>query len=378
MRVPQIRPWLRLSIALAALALLVPAVAFAHADHDAADALTWNEWSLTPDIVIATLLAAGIYIAGMRRRPPGARRPWRDTAYFGGVAAVFVALATPLDHMAEHLFSMHQIQHMLLRMIAPMLIALSAPQAMLISGLPAPLRRGALAPFAGSGPIRAVFGFLMRPVPVTILFIAALVVWEYPPYHDAALLNDGIHYTMHVTMLAAGLMFFWRVFDTRPAPAGVSYGKRLMMLWIVMLSNIALGAYTTVKGDVLYPAYDVVGRLFDVHALTDETIGGFIIWVPSSMMCLVAAILVIHMWGRQEERTEEKRLSMPDLMPVPTTGAALVAQAAPKNRVLALGVAGFSLAMFISAFFIGVLDHIETRAREHAHFANAHAAEVVR
>lgn len=370
MRVPQIRPGLRRSLALGALTLLTPAIAFAHVDHGAADEFTWNVWSLTPDIIIATLLAGGVYIAGMRRRSPAARRPWRDVAYFSGVAAVFVALATPLDHMAEHLFSMHQIQHMLLRMVAPMLIALSAPQAMLISGLPAPLRRGALAPLAGSGPIRAMFGFLMRPVPVTILFIAALVVWEYPPYHDAALLNDGIHYTMHVTMLAAGLMFFWRIFDIRPAPAGAGYGTRLMMLWIVMLSNIALGAYTTLKGQILYPAYDVVGRLFDVHALTDETVGGFIIWVPSTMMCVAALIVVIHMWGRQEERSEERRLARPDLMATPTTGAALVAQAASKNKMLALGVAGFALAMFVSAFAVGVIEHIEVHARDHARLAH--------
>jgi putative membrane protein len=370
MHVPQIRPCLRGSLALGALAWLTPAIAFAHVDHEAADASAWNVWSLTPDIVIATLLAGGVYIAGMRRRPPAARRPWRDVAYFSGVAAVFVALATPIDHMAEHLFSMHQIQHMLLRMVAPMLIALSAPQAMLISGLPPPLRRGALAPFAGSGPIRAMFGFLMRPVPVTILFIAALVVWEYPPYHDDALLNDGIHYTMHVTMLAAGLMFFWRIFDIRPAPAGAGYGTRLMMLWIVMLSNIALGAYTTLKGQILYPAYDVVGRLFDVHALTDETVGGFIIWVPSTMMCVAALIVVIHMWGRQEQRSEERRLARPDLMATPTSGGALVAQAASKNKMLALGVAGFALAMFISAFAVGVIDHIEVRARDHARLAH--------
>jgi putative membrane protein len=353
---------------------LLPVAAIAHIAHDTAATLTWNEWSLTPDIVIATLLATAVYIGGMIRRPPAARRPWRDAAYFGGLAAVFAALATPLDHMAEHLFSMHQIQHLLLRMIAPMLIALSAPQAMLISGLPAPLRRGALAPLAGSRVMHAVWGVLMRPVPVTALFIAALVVWQYPPYHDAALLDDGLHYTMHVTMLAAGLMFFWRVFDTRPAPAGTRHGVRLMMLLIATLSNIALGAYTTLKGAALYPAYDVVGRLFGVHPLLDETVGGFIIWVPSSMMCLVAAIIVLHMWGRQEERAEERRLARPGLAAAPDTGAALVAQAAPRNRLLALGIVGFTLAMFVSAFVIGVLDHAETRARDQARLAHVAGA----
>jgi putative membrane protein len=254
------------------------------------------------------------------------------------------------------------VQHLLLRMVAPMLIALSAPQAMLISGLPATLRRGALAPFAGSRGIRAIFAFLMQPVAVTALFVASLAIWQYPPYHDAALLDDGLHYTMHVTMLAAGLMFFWRIFDTRPSPAGASHGVRLMMLVAAILPNIALGAYTTLKGVVLYPAYDVVGRLFGVHPLIDETVGGFVIWVPSSMMCLVAAIIVLHLWGKQEERAEATRLSRGDNT-APTTGAALVAQAAPKNRIMAIGVVGFSLAMFVSAFLIGLIDHIEMHAR---------------
>ena len=351
--------------AVIAAVLALPAAALAHADHEAARALTWNEWSLTPDIVIATALAAGIYIAGMMRRPAAARRPWRDTCYLAGVASVFVALASPLDHMAEHLFAMHQVQHLLLRMIAPMLIALSAPQAMLISGLPAALRRGALAPFAGSGGIQAIFSFLMRPVPVTVLFVGSLAIWQYPPYHDAALLDGGIHYTMHVTMLAAGLMFFWRVFDTRPSPAGASHGVRLMMLVAAILPSIALGAYTTLKGEVLYPAYDVVGRLFGIHPMIDETVGGFVIWVPGSMMCLIAAIIVLHLWGKDEERSEEKRLARRDNS-APTTGAALVAQAAPKNKAMALGVLGFTLAMFVSAFLIGLIDHIETHAREQA------------
>jgi putative membrane protein len=214
---------------------------------------------------------------------------------------------------------------------------------------------------------------------VTALFIAALYVWQYPPYHNAAILNDGIHYTMHVTMLAAGLLFWWRIFDMRPPPMGLGYGTRLMMLWIATLAQIGLGAYTTLKSEVLYPAYDVIGRLFDVNPLTDETIGGFIIWVPSSMMCLLAAILVIHLWGVQETRADEKRLAWSALnsagLRYPTTGAELVAQARPKNRILAIGVIGFAISMFGLAIFIGVLNHLngETRGGLLAHVV-PHAA----
>jgi putative membrane protein len=261
---------------------------------------------------------------------------------------------------------------MLLRMIGPMLIALSAPQAMLVAGLPAVLRRGALAPVMAARALRAIFAFLSNAAVVTALFVAALYIWQYPPFHNTAILDDGVHYTMHVTMLAAGLVFWWRVFDQRPAPMGLSYGTRLMMLWIVTLTQIGLGAYTTLKGEVLYPAYDTVGRLFGINPLTDELIGGFIIWVPSSMMCLLAAILVIHMWGMQETRAEEKRLASPaSLALTPTTGAELMAQARPKNRMLAVGVAAFAISVFGLAIFVGVLNHLngETRGGLLAHAA---------
>ena len=78
-----------------------------------------------------------------------------------------------------------------------------------------------------------------------------------------------------------------------------------------MLSNIGLGAYTTLKSVLLYPAYDIVGRLFDIAPLTDEMTGGFIIWMPSSMMCVLAVLIVIHRWGKQETRADEKRLTSP-------------------------------------------------------------------
>jgi putative membrane protein len=370
---------LRLVAWLAGFLLALPsAAAWAHVGEAHADEASWNQWTLTPGIIIPTALVVLVYVVGIvrRRALDDQIRLWRHVAFLSGVAAVFVAVASPLDYVAEHLFSVHQIQHLLLRMIAPMLIALAAPQAMLISGLPSGLRRSGLAPLLGNRVLQRIFAFLINPVVVTVLFVAALYVWQYPPYHDAALLNETIHDTMHLTMLAAGLLFWWRMFDVRPAPLGLSYGVRLMVLWIVALTNIGLGAYTTLKSELLYPAYDVVGRLFDLSPLTDETVGGFIIWVPSTMMCLVAVIIVIHFWGRHETRLEERRAgwlsSGAPILAVPTTGEALVAQAQSKNRALAVGVFAFVIAVFATAIFIGVLSHLNGE-RPHGLFAHVSA-----
>ncbi len=228
-----------------------------------------------------------------------------------------------------------------------------------------------MAPFFGNAVLRRIFSFLIDPVVVIALFVAALYAWQYPPFHNAAILDDTVHDWMHFTMLAAGLLFWWRIFELRPAPAGLGYGSRLMMLLIVMLSQIGLGAYTTLKGDVLYPAYDAVGRAFSISPLTDEMIGGFIIWAPSCMMCVVAVIIVVHMWGSYETRIDEKRangaLSPAAMRLIPTTGAALAARARPKNRGLAIGLCAFIVSVFAAAFVVGVLNHLNAHSGLLAH-----------
>lgn len=333
--------------------------------------IIWNRWTFEPGIVVPSLLILVVYGFGVFRRRASidALRIWRHISFAAGMMTVYVSLESPLDGMADHLFWAHQIQHLLLRMLGPMLIALSMPQATLISGMPSALRRGALAPFAGNLVLRLLFTVLTNAWVVTALFIAALFVWQYPPLHDAAILDDRIHYVMHVTMLAAGLLFWWRIFDMRRVPVGLGYGSRLMMLWVTALAQIGLGAYLALKNTMLYPAYDLVGRLFGINPLVDEVTGAFIIWVPSAMMFLISAITIIHMWGKQEERAWAARPSWTpsnsDAMRYPATAVALVELARPKNRKLAIGVVGFVLAVFAMTIFTGVLYHLN--AVEHDH-----------
>jgi putative membrane protein len=77
-----------------------------------------------------------------------------------------------------------------------------------------------------------------------------------------------------------------------------------VLLFAAIVSNILLGAITVFKSAVLYNAYDIEGRLFGIAPLTDETAGGFILWVPASMMLIITIIIVVYDWNL----TERKRL----------------------------------------------------------------------
>jgi putative membrane protein len=348
--------------------------AWAHVGDAYYDAEAWDIWSFTPDIVIPALLVCLVYLAGSIRRRAfeDSTQLWRHAAFLAGVLAIFFALASPIDYMAGHAFFMHQIQYLLLYMVGPMLIMLASPQAMLMSGLPIS-RRKAEAPTKSNSVTRRRLAWPTSPVVVTALYIAALYVWQYPPYHDAALLSMSFRYLMYASMLGAGLLFWWRVFDMRPAPAGPTYGTRLMMLWIMIVFILILGSFTTIKSQVLYPIYDTVGRLFVLPPVLDEMLGGIVILILSSMMCLVGVLIVIHMWGRGGRALGGKGMSslgsgasMPNR---PTTGDELLKQARTKNHVLVVGCAAFAIVLFATVLSIGVLNHLNG-ANPHGLFAS--------
>lgn len=345
--------------------LLMAQSALAHSDLDSAAANPWAAWQFTPDIVFGTLLMAALYGAGLwrSRYKQQTIRPWQGVCFYTGLAAIFLALQSPTDTLSDHVFALHQVQHLLLHSLGPMLFMLAAPQGLLISGMPEWLRRHVLAPIIMSHAIRAIFGVISRPAVATFLFVGTLYFWQIPSYHELAVLDDVVHYLMHVTMLAAGLVFFWRVFDSRPAPFGARYLVRAVMLWVAICTNILIGAFLTFKQAVLYSAYDVFGRLWGLDALTDEQFGGLTIWIPGSMMCVVALLIVIRIWGKHDTKFEDRRqrgipvVSASSYDPT-LTSRDFEVQMRSKNRALAFRLAIISLTVFAGAIGVATLGRI--------------------
>jgi putative membrane protein len=333
--------------------LAVPTAAFAHGDEIHPGEPIMAMWQFEPEIVAGLLIAALLYISGVRR---GAKaRWWRHLLFFAGLAALAAALLSPIEPLADHVFAIHQIEHMLLRSIGPMLILLSQPQAALMRGLPEWLRRRVVSPVIGSSGVRNTFGFFSQPVVATALFVGVSWFWMIPHWHDIAILNEAIHYSWHITLLVTGLFFFSVIFDPRPAPVGARLGTRLIMFWCAAMGNILLGAFLTFKSVPLYHAYDVMGRMFGLEAATDEQIGGLTMWIPGCMMFAVSAILILHRWGIDEERAEGRRQRMGTAQ---AHSAAKAANLARSNRALAVGLGSFVVLVLFVALTSAVLyDH---------------------
>jgi putative membrane protein len=340
-----------LAVSAAVAASVSPALA--HGDDALTEANALTYWVLKYDIVTVTGLVLLVYGVGFLRRRNGRNAPvwWRHVAFVAGILVLFVALQSPIDPIAERSFWVHQIQHLLLRMVGPMLIALAVPDGVLTAGLPSVVRRMVLKPLASSVGVHRAMHFLSRPAVVFAVFILSIYFWQIPSIHDAALTEPLLHYTMHVTMIFAGVIFFRVIFDRRLPPASLGFGYRQVMLVAAIMSTIFLGAITALKSEEWYPAYDLHGRLFAQTGLMDEQIGGFIIWVPGSMMLIIAILLTIYAWNRSETEQFASRdgwaSSNMAALQYPQTEEELWIKVEKPNRAVAFALGAVTVSIFV-------------------------------
>jgi cytochrome c oxidase assembly factor CtaG/polyferredoxin len=249
-----------------------------------------RSWPFDPWLLAALVLTAGVYLRGwiiLRRRDAQRWHGGQVAAFVGGLAAIYLALASPIEPFADLLLQVHMVQHVLLMMVAPPLLWLGAPLFPMLRGLPQPVRRVWAAPLLAAPPLRRLFGRLTHPLTALLLFIAATWVWHVPPVYDRTLRSTVWHYLEHACFLGTALLFWYVV--VRPYPARPRWSPWLLVpcLLLVDLSNTALAAVLTFSTRVLYPYYAEMPRLAGIAALDDQAAAGVIMWVPGSAAFLL-------------------------------------------------------------------------------------------
>lgn len=249
-----------------------------------------RSWPFDPWLLAALGLVAGIYLRGWRvlhRRDPRRWHAGRPSAFLGGLAAVYLALASPIEPFAALLLQVHMLQHLLLMMAVPPLLWLGAPLFPLLRGLPQPVRTYWVAPLFRSSALRTFLTRLTHPAMALPLFVAATWLWHAPAAYELALRSSGWHYLQHVCFLGAGLLFWYPV--VRPYPSRPRWSAWLLVPYLILadLQNTALSALLTFSGRLLYPYYLQVPRLGGVSALEDQAAAGVLMWVPGSLAFLL-------------------------------------------------------------------------------------------
>ena len=262
-------------------------------------------YEFSPTVLVTCLGAGLVYARGLHRslEPVGVARP---VSFYTGLVLIYIVLQTQFDYVAQHMFYIHRIQHLVLHHIGPFLVMLAVPGGVLAAGLPEALRERVVRPFWRAAPVRWTYRFVQQPVIASLLFVGLIALWLTPAVHFDAMLSLPLYKLMNWSMVVDGLLFWWLMVNPRPGGARttIAYGRRIVMLFLVMWPQIVIGAYIALSKHELYDIYAVCGRLWPITPAVDQQLGGLITWIPAAMMSVVGILVVLRFWVRQEARED--------------------------------------------------------------------------
>jgi putative membrane protein len=233
---------------------------------------------------------------------------WRTATFFLGLAALLAALASPIDGYASKSFTVHMVQHMLLTVAAAPLLMLGAPIRPLLRGLPAWVRASVVRPLARAHAVRSLVHALRHPLIAATLYVGGLYAWHVPGLYDAAVADPRVHVLEHAWFFVSALLFWSVVIDPEPFRATLGYGARLPYLLVMgAAQNTVLGGVLAFTTRPLYAAYSGDTALFGFDRVTDQRVGGAIMWVVGDFVFLAAASVAFFLWLAQEEEMQRRR-----------------------------------------------------------------------
>jgi len=241
--------------------------------------LTWRDWSLEPTVLAGLFVLTVAYSLLVVRAGDARRVAW----YAAGVAALFIALQSPIDVGGDrYLFSLHMLQHVMLGMVAPPLLLLGMIG--LISWRP-----------------RGVAALLVHPWVAAAVFNLVLLIWHLPQLYEATLRQEPLHILEHVSFFLTGLAFWWPVIE--PQAAGsfrLSPVGKIGYLVFSAIPPTILGLVFVIAPAAAYPFYVEAPRLWGLSPVEDQQIAGLVMFGLGGFIYVAAiAVLFVQFAGEQ-------------------------------------------------------------------------------
>lgn len=246
----------------------------------------------TNTLFVGLALAAFLGLFGlgwsrMRARRSGGRsvERWRAALFVAGMVALGLVLLPPFDDLADHYFSAHMAQHLVLLVVAPPMLAASQAQLVLLQAFPLALRRRLGRAIARMPGLRFASHHASAIWFVCLSSIAVLWFWHLPQVYDWARRHEAVHDCEHLLFLVTELAF-WRVILFRREKQLSRAGAALILVAMSVQGGL-LAAIITLAGRPMYTSYGT-----SPGALADQALGGVMMWVIAGTVYLGAFAIV--------------------------------------------------------------------------------------
>lgn len=236
-----------------------------------------------PALVVLIALCAAYGYAWRRLRASGeaGATAGRLALFVCGALAVALAVAGPLDHIADgHLLSAHAVRVILLMAVAPPLLIAGCPPALLAR-------------------IGRRFPRLVDLHPVAVFAIASvlLALAFLPPVMNAAVRDPLVGDLQHLALLASGLAFTWPL-TGNPRSSHLGGLTAIFYLVAAELAVGVVGIYLAWYPEIAYDGYAGLEALFGLDPKQDQAVAGAILLVVAEpLVAIEGAVLFFRLLG---------------------------------------------------------------------------------
>ena len=188
--------------------------------------------SLHPSVIIGVLAMAALYLGAVRI---SGRKVTllQATAFAGALIVILLSLCGPIDELEDdRLFLAHMAQHLLLCLVMPPLFLLGLTDWM-------------VRPLLMNRWVRPLAGILCKPLVAFLIYNAVLVAIHSPGLFDLMCRNDAVHITIHLVLMASGVLLWWPLLSPLPELPRLNYPAQMLYLFVLLIPMAAVAAPIT-------------------------------------------------------------------------------------------------------------------------------------
>lgn len=248
-------------------------------------------WTFEPVVIV--MLVAGTYIY-VRRWWTVRASIWRLLSFLTGILCFVAALLSPIDALAEQLFTMHMVQHVLLLDIGTVLVLLGFTRVIL-----RPITKRTMRLEEAAGPIA-------HPVFALVLYVTVMWVWHIPALYDAALAHPILHRFEHITFITAGFLYWWHILNPIPSRKRLQGMGPVVYMASTKIFVGLLGVALAFAPSALYAFYEKQPQYWGMDAHTDQNVAGLIMATEQSIIMGIALVFLFVKALEDSEREAQR------------------------------------------------------------------------
>ena len=135
-----------------------------------------------------------------------------------------------------------------------------------------------------------------------LLFVGSPFALYYTGWYPATLDSPWLHELLHLHFLVIGCLFFWPLVGLDPVPGRVPYPLRFLLVFSTLPIHAILGVTIMSMSGLIAGAHYVGLGLSWSDPLSDQRVGGGLLWASGDLVGLLMLGVLVAQWARASDR----------------------------------------------------------------------------